>query len=94
MFREPAVVPAMGKSSDEGDGHQEGVLPVFRPTPDIRSVGLFRGPIPRHPAPNPWVRLILERRIRIWRAEHGPRREVIFSQRHGPGPTSAVELRN
>ena len=34
---------------------------------------------PRRPART------LERRIRAWRAEHGPEREVIFRQKHEPG---------
>ena len=31
------------------------------------------------------VRRTLERRIRVWRAEHGAEREVIFRQKHEPG---------
>ena len=40
----------------------------------------------RHPDRD-WDRLrrTLERRVRAWRAEHGPEREVIFRQDHPPG---------
>ena len=39
----------------------------------------------RHPKLDPGVRRTLERRIRAWRAEHGPEQEVIFRQTHEPG---------
>jgi len=42
-------------------------------------------PLRRHPEPGPGVRRTLERRIRVWRAENGPEREVIFRQKHEPG---------
>ena len=31
------------------------------------------------------MRRTLERRIRVWRAEHGPAQDVIFRQKHEPG---------
>ena len=31
------------------------------------------------------IRRILERRIRIWKAQHGPEQEVMFRQAHEPG---------
>ena len=39
----------------------------------------------RHPELDPGVRRTLERRIRVWRAEHGPDQDVIFRQKHEPG---------
>ena len=39
----------------------------------------------QHPKLDPGVRRTLERRIRAWRAEYGPEREVIFRQKHEPG---------
>src|ERR1700730_13768392 len=39
-----------------------------------------------HPQEN-WEshRRTLERRVRIWKAQHGPGKEVYFSQEHAPG---------
>ena len=39
----------------------------------------------RHPELGEGVRRTLERRIRVWRAEHGPEQDVIFRQKHEPG---------
>jgi hypothetical protein len=39
----------------------------------------------RHPDLGPGIRRTLERRIRAWRAEHGPEQEIIFRQTHEPG---------
>ena len=39
----------------------------------------------RHPEIGLGARRTLERRIRQWRALHGPEREVIFRQTHEPG---------
>jgi transposase InsO family protein len=41
--------------------------------------------VPRHPEIEPNIRRTLERRIRAWRAVHGPAREVMFRQDHPPG---------
>ena len=39
----------------------------------------------RHPELHPGVRRTLERRVRTWKAKHGPEREIIFRQKHEPG---------
>jgi len=39
----------------------------------------------RYPDLSVGIRRTLERRIRAWRAEHGPEQEVIFRQTHTPG---------
>ena len=61
------------------------VVPILENSPGIRSVGVFEALMQRHPDLDPGVRRTLERRIRAWRAEHGPEREVIFRQTHEPG---------
>ena len=38
-----------------------------------------------NPQLEPGVRRTLERRVRDWRAQHGPQQEVIFRQRQEPG---------
>ena len=61
------------------------VVPILENSPGIRSVGVFEALMQRHPDLDPGVRRTLERRIRAWRAEHGPEQEVIFRQTHEPG---------
>ena len=61
------------------------VVPILEANPDIRPVGVFEELMRRHPELDPGVRRTLERRIRVWRAEHGPDKDVIFRQKHEPG---------
>ena len=61
------------------------MVPILENSPGIRPVGVFEALMQRHPKLDPGVRRTLERRIRAWRAEHGPEREVIFRQKHEPG---------
>ena len=51
----------------------------------IRAVAVFEELRRRHPELAYGVRRTLKRRIRAWRAQHGPQREVIFRQVHEPG---------
>ena len=46
----------------------------------------------RHPHPGPTVRRTLERRVRRWRAVHGPDQEVVFAQRRPPGRLALSEF--
>ena len=61
------------------------VVPILEVSPGIRPVGVFEELMRRHPELDPGVRRTLERRIRVWRAEHGPEKDVIFRQKHEPG---------
>ena len=61
------------------------VVPLLEANPDIRPVAVFGELMRRHPDLDPSVRRTLERRIRNWRAQHGPDREVMFRQIHRPG---------
>ena len=61
------------------------VVPILESSPGIRPVGVFQELMRRHPELDPGVRRTLERRIRHWRAEHGPAQDVIFRQKHEPG---------
>ena len=61
------------------------VVPILENSPGIRPVGVFQELMQRHPELDPGVRRTVERRIRAWRAEHGPEQEVIFRQKHEPG---------
>ena len=58
---------------------------MLESSPGIRAVAVFRELMRRHPDLDPGVRRTLERRIRGWRARHGPEREVMFRQTSEPG---------
>ena len=61
------------------------VVPMLEASPGLRAIGIFEELKRRHPQLHSRVRRTLERRIRAWRAQHGPEREVIFRQIHEPG---------
>lgn len=61
------------------------VVPMLQAAPQLRPVAVFEELRRRHPELAYGVRRTLERRIRSWRAQHGPEREVIFRQVHEPG---------
>ena len=61
------------------------VVPLLEGCPGIRSVAVFRELLRRHPELSFGVRRTLERRVRSWRAEHGPEREVMFRQQPEAG---------
>ena len=61
------------------------VIPMLEASPGLRPVAVFDELMRRHPDLGTGVRRTLERRIRQWRALHGPEREVIFRQTHEPG---------
>lgn len=63
----------------------EEVVPMLENAPGVRSVTIFEELMRRHPELTPKVRRTLERRVRAWRAMHGPEQEVIFRQVHRPG---------
>lgn len=61
------------------------VVPMLQSAPGLRSVAVYDEMLRRHPELRPGVRRTLERRIRAWRAAHGPDQDVIFRQVHVPG---------
>ena len=61
------------------------VVPMLQSWPGIRPVAIYEEVLRRHPELSPGIRRTLERRIRAWKAEHGPEQEVIFRQTHEPG---------
>ena len=63
----------------------EELVPMLEQTPGIRTVALFQELMRRHPELGPGVRRTLERRVREWRAVHGPEQEIVFRQTHPPG---------
>ena len=63
----------------------EEIVPMLEASPGLRAVAVFDEMQRRHTDLDPGVRRTLERRVRAWRAVHGPEKEVIFRQRHEPG---------
>jgi hypothetical protein len=61
------------------------IVPLLQTAPSLRPVALFEEIIRRHPELGTGIRRTLERRVRSWRALHGPDQEVIFRQIHEPG---------
>lgn len=61
------------------------IVPMIRAAPDLRPVAVFAEMRRRYPDLPEGVRRTMERRIRHWRALHGPERDVIFRQEHEPG---------
>jgi transposase InsO family protein len=61
------------------------VVPLLESSPDLRPIAVYEELLRRHPDLGTGIRRTLERRIRAWRAEHGPEQEVIFRQIHTPG---------
>ena len=61
------------------------VVPLLEASPGLRAIAIFDEMRRRHPDLDPGIRRTLERRIRTWRALHGPDQDVIFRQTHEPG---------
>ena len=61
------------------------IVPMLEAAPGIRAVAVFEEMRLRHPELPEGVRRTLERRIRQWRALHGPEQDVMFAQDHPPG---------
>ena len=63
----------------------EEIVPLLEASPGVRTVALFEELMRRHPELDPGIRRTLERRVRQWRALHGPEQEIMFRQAHPPG---------
>ena len=64
---------------------EEEIVPLLEANPGLRAVALYEEMMRRHPELHPGVRRTLERRVRAWKAKHGPEQEIIFRQKHEPG---------
>jgi transposase InsO family protein len=63
----------------------EEIVPLLEAAPGLRPVALFEELRLHHPELRDGIRRTLERRVRAWRAVHGPDKDVIFRQVHEPG---------
>lgn len=78
--------PRGRRRSDPLEGiFDKDVVPLLERAPGIRPVAVYEELLRLHPTLHPGVRRTLERRIRDWKALHGPEQEVIFRQTHEPG---------
>ena len=68
------------------------IVPMLKAAPGLRVVAVFEEMIRRHPELRVGIRRTLERRIRGWRAVHGPEQEVIFRQVHEPGQSGLSDF--
>ena len=60
-------------------------MPLLEASPGLRAVAVYEEMMRRRPDLSPGVRRTIERRVRAWKAKHGPEQEIIFRQRHEPG---------
>lgn len=68
-----------------GETFETEIVPLLKAAPGLRAIAVFEEMQRRHPDLGAGVRRTMERRIRAWRAVHGPDQEVIFRQTHEPG---------
>lgn len=68
-----------------GDLFETEIRPMLEAAPTLRSVAVYEEMLRRHPELGPGIRRTVERRVRDWRAQHGPEQEVMFRQTHAPG---------
>lgn len=61
------------------------IRPMLEAAPHLRPIAIFEEMVRRHPDLGSGIRRTIERRVRHWRAVHGPERDVIFRQVHEPG---------
>src|SRR5882724_4832654 len=58
---------------------------MLKAAPGLRAIAVLEEIRRRHPEISPGIRRTLERRMRGWRALHGPEQDIIFRQEHEPG---------
>ena len=85
----PAVAEAKRRGSQRPDplgGLFERVaMPLLERNPGLPGVAVFEELRRLHPELPASTRRTVERRVREWKAVHGPEREVVFVQKHRPG---------
>lgn len=85
-FPDVPITPRSRRRPDPLAGIWEAeIVPMIAAAPGLRAIAVFEEIRRRRPDLGPSIRRTLERRIRAWRALHGPDQEVIFRQVHEPG---------
>lgn len=78
---------------DPFDGDWPALEVRLADTPQLEAKTLLGDLIEREPARYVWGHLrTLQRRLKRWRAAHGPERELFFPQEHRPGEASQVDF--
>ncbi len=91
IARDPALPSQRGAARERrrpdplADIFDSEIVPLLKAAPGLRVVAVFEEMRRRYPDLDLGVRRTMERRIRSWRAVHGPEQEVIFRQSHEPG---------
>jgi len=71
------------------------IVPHLRSMPGLKPITVLEELQRRHPERDLMLaRRTLERRMRLWRAEHGAERDVIFRQTHEPGRQGTSDFFN
>jgi transposase InsO family protein len=90
-FEKDPRIPSQKKPSRErrrpdplADIFDAEIVPMLQAAPGLRPVAVFEEMLRRHPDLGAGIRRTMERRIRAWRAVHGPEQEIIFRQIHEP----------
>ena len=77
---------AVASADRLGSVWTDDVLPMLEAMPGLRPITILEE-LQRRDPDRDWLRQrrTLERRIRTWKALHGPEREIVFRQTHPPG---------
>ena len=71
---------------DPLDGiYEQQIVPMLKNNPKLRAVAVYEKVVHDNPHLSPGIRRTVERRVRDWKANHGPDQEVFFTQRYEPG---------
>jgi hypothetical protein len=78
---------------DPFDEHWPEIEVRLKETPVLEARTLFELLLEKYPARYQAGQLrTLQRRVKWWRAEHGPEREVVFGQKHRPGEAAQTDF--
>jgi hypothetical protein len=73
--------------------HWGEVEAMLEKTPELEAKTLFEALVERHPGRYEEGQLrTLQRRVREWRAEHGPDKEIVLAQRHRAGEAAQTDF--
>jgi transposase len=99
-YREPGPLPSESRRSRSWRTRRDPLAAVWPQLeemltrePELQAVTLLVWLQSAYPEAYPdAVRRTLERRVRIWKAQHGPAKEVFFAQVHEPGRLGASDF--
>ncbi|WP_396148458.1 hypothetical protein [Acaryochloris sp. CCMEE 5410] len=93
--------PNRGRMQDQrtvpdplADVWEDELEPMLRRDPRLKPMTLYEYLQDKYPGQYPQVLRTLQRRVRTWKALHGPSPEVMFELRHEPGYKGSPILQN